>query len=110
MQNIKTTEAGLFVMAKNTLNKDAASRLILKLSKYFVGSGGELLAAKKGIIDKQNRKEIDEERRSYAFKIKLAINYYDGRFTFKQIKMARNAANSDVVVNKRHMFVYVCTK
>ena len=109
MQNIKTTESGLFMLAKNTLNKDSASRLILKLNEYFVGSGGELLASKKEIIDKQNKKEIDEERRSYLFRIKLAINYYDGKFTFRQIKMVRNAANSDVVVNKRRKFKQIRT-
>ena len=101
MDNIKSTESGIFTMAKNTLNKDSASRLIIKLNKYFVGSSSGLLADKKHIIDKQNKKEIEKERRSYSFRIKMAINYYDGHFTQSQIRMVRNATNSEVVVHKR---------
>ena len=107
MDNIKTSESGIFQMAKNTLNKQSASKLILKLNKHFVGSGCELLAEKKDIIDIQNRKEIEEERRSYLFRVKLAINYYDAHFTQQQIRSVRNAANSEVVVDSKGTYLYM---
>ena len=52
-------------------------------------------------MDDQNEKEIEDERRSHSFRIKMAINHFDGHFTQSCVKMVRNATNSEVVVNKR---------
>ena len=101
MENIEKSERGILDLAKSNLDRQSASRLMMKLSKHFKGSEAEILAANKRIIDKQNQREIAEERRSYAHKISQAIKYYDAHFSRRQIQTARNAANTEIVAHRR---------
>lgn len=101
VENMKSSADGLFNLAQNSLNRDTASRLIIKLNKHFVGAGAELIASKKELIDKQNRKQIQAEQQSYARRIQLAISYYDARLTRNQIQIVRNAMHTEVIVHKR---------